>query len=179
MVKESDEQRAEFLRFLKLAMSMEREGVKFYTKVKLQVDDFNMSQLMKVIMDQEREHLRIVTEVYNAEKKDGIEEAAKKAASYKKQKPLETPFSAMKHFDSLVKKKVSIHRLFEKAVEFEEGIAQLYRDIMQSTKNPKVKSLLKKLAEEEDQHKEFIQMHGESIYNDGHWYGWDHVRLQS
>jgi rubrerythrin len=46
------------------------------------------------------------------------------------------------------------------------------------TRNTKVKAFLKKLASEEIGHKEFITMHKESIYNDGHWYGWDHVRIE-
>lgn len=179
MVKESAEDKAEFLRYLKLAMDTEREGVKFYVEVKKRIDDYNMNQLIKIIIEQEREHLRAVTEVYNAEKTKGISEAAEKAAAYKKQKPLETPLSAMKHVDDVVKKKATIHKLFYKAVQFEEGIAKLYSDMADSAKNTKVKAFLKKLASEEIGHKEFIMMHQDSIYNSGHWDGWDHVRLES
>jgi rubrerythrin len=90
---ETPEERAEFLKFLKMAMSTEREGLKFYVSVKKRIDDYNMDKLMVVIMEQEKEHLRIVTEVYNAEKGKGIVAAAKKAAGYRKQKPLKTPLN--------------------------------------------------------------------------------------
>ena len=178
MAKESEEAKAEFLKFLKLAIATEREGVKFYTEVRRRTDDYNMNQLIKAILEQEREHLRIVTEVYNAEKSKGIEDAEKKAAAYKKQEPLKTPLSAMKHVEDVVKKKAAIHRVFRKAVEFEEEISTLYSEMAASTKNAKVKTFLKKLSDEEIGHKEFIMMHQESIYNSGHWYGWDHVRLE-
>ncbi len=177
--KETPEQRKEFLRFLKLAMQTEKEGIKFYGQVKRRIDDYNMNRLMEVIMEQEREHLRIVREVYDAEKKAGIEEAAKKAESYERQKPLKTPLDAMKHLDAMVKKKTTIYSLFQKAIEFEENISKLYSDMRQSTKNTKVKAFLKKLADEELKHRDFIQMHQDSIYNSGHWFGWEHVRLQT
>ena len=177
--RETAAQKAEFLRFLKLAMSTERQGLKFYMKAKSQTDDYNMKRFLDVIIPQEKEHLRIVTEVYNAEKKKGIEEAAKKAQSYRKQAPLKTPLNAMKHLDEVVKKKTTIYNLFKKAVDFEEGISQLYVDMMKKAKNAKVRNFLKKLADEELMHKDFIMMHQESIYNTGHWFGWEHVRLET
>ncbi|MBW2964254.1 ferritin family protein [Candidatus Woesearchaeota archaeon] len=176
---ESPEQRAEFLRFLKLAMDTERQGLKFYSDVKRRIDDYNMNKFMDVIMEQEKEHLRIVTEIYNAEKKSGIEDAAQKAAGYKKQKPLRTPLDTMKHLQDIVKKKTTIYDLFQKAVEFEQDISRLYADMAAKTKNAKVKAFLKKLSDEELMHKDFLMMHQDSIYNTGHWFGWDHVRLET
>jgi len=177
--RETAEERVEFARFLKLAQQTEREGVKFYTEVKRRIDDYNMNKFIDVILEQEREHLRIVTEVYNAEKKKGIAEAAKTAEAYHKQRALKTPFEAMKQVESLVKKKTTIYHLFQKAVEFEEGISKIYLDMVPKAKNAKVKAFLRKLADEELRHRDFIHMHQESIYNTGHWFGWDHVRLET
>lgn len=178
-LKETPEERAEFLRFLKLAMQTEKEGIKFYSQVKRMVDDYNMNRLMDIIMEQEKEHLRIVSEIYKAEKKKGIEEAAKKAAGYKKQKPLKTPLKTMKHLGDIVKKKSTIYDLFRKAVEFEENISKLYTDMKKNTRNAKVKAFLKKLSDEELKHRDFIRLHQDSIYNTGHWFGWEHVRLET
>lgn len=178
-VSETQEQKAELLRFLKLAMQTEREGIKFYISVKKQIDDYNMDRLMDVILDQEKEHLKIVTEMYNAEKKKGIEEAAKKASSYHKQEPLKTPLDSMNHLDEMVKKKTTIYHLFQKAVEFEEGISRIYLDMAKTAKHLKVKKLLKTLSDEEIAHKHFIQMHQDSIYNTGYWFGMEHVRLET
>lgn len=175
---ETPEQRAEFTKFLKLAMNTEREGIKFYQEIKKTIDDYNMNRFMDVIMEQEKEHLRIVTEVYNAEKKRGIEDAAQKAAGYSKQKPLRTPLDTMKYLQDMVKKKTTIYGLFQKAVEFEQDVSRLYADMAAKTKNAKVKAFLKKLADEELVHKDFLIMHQDSIYNTGHWFGWDHVRLE-
>ncbi|MBW2971533.1 ferritin family protein [Candidatus Woesearchaeota archaeon] len=169
----------DILRYIKLAMETEKRGIDFYTEAKKKVDDYNMTRLMDVLLDQECIHLKFFTEIYNAEKKKGIEEAGKKAAEYKGQPAIKNPLFSTKHLQEAVKKKTTIYHLFRQAVEFEQDGHDLYMDLAGKVKNSKISAFLKMVAKEELKHKDFILMHQDAIYNTGHWLGWDHVRLET
>ncbi|MFC1741626.1 ferritin family protein [Nanoarchaeota archaeon] len=172
--KKTDDQ---VLKYIKLAIDTEKRGIKFYTEAKKRVDDYNMTQLMNVLLEQERIHLKLFRAIYAAEKK-GTSEAAKVAAAYKRQAKIKNPLFSMKKLGDVVRKKSSIYNLFKRAVRFEEDGHALYMDIAKKVRNPKIKSFLRMVAKEELRHREFIIMHQDSVYNTGHWYGWEHVRLE-
>lgn len=168
----------DILRYIQLAINTEKRGIKFYTEAKSKVDDYNMNKLMDVLLEQERIHLKVFTAIYNAEKKKGPAYAAKEAAKYKGQMPIENPLFSTKHLHDIVKRKTTIYQLFRKAVEFEEDGHELYMDLARKVKNKKISEFLKTVAKEELRHKDFIQMHQDAVYNTGHWFGWEHVRLE-
>jgi|GEM_PF-2705531 len=173
------ENRTEMLKYIQLAINTEKRGIKFYTEAKKNINDYNMSRLMDVLLAQEHIHLRFFTQLYNAEKSKGMDAAAKVAARYKRQAPMRNPLFGKKQFHELTKLKSTIHELFKKAIDFEEKGYDLYMDLAKKVKNEKISTFLKMVAAEELLHEEFIKMHQESVYNDGYWFGMEHVRLQS
>lgn len=177
--KPAAQDKKEILRYIQLAIDTEKKGIKFYTEAKKMVDDANMNMLMDVLLEQEHIHLKFFTDVYDAEKKKGTAEASKKAAEYKKQPPVKNPLFNIKKMHEIVKKKGTIYHLFSQAVEFEQKGYELYMDIAKKIKDAKISNFLKMVANEELRHRDFIQMHQDSIYNTGHWFGWEHVRLET
>lgn len=173
------DKKEDILKFIQLAIDTEKRGIKFYTQAKSKVDDYNMTRLMDVLLEQEYIHLKYFTSVYNEEKKDGTADAAKIAGSYKAQKSIKNPLFGMEQLDKIIKQKSTIYHLFKQAIEFEEMGHDLYMELAKKIKNKKIKDMLKKIANEELRHKEFIMMHQDAIYDTGHWMGIDHVRLQT
>jgi rubrerythrin len=168
----------DILKYIKLAIQTEKRGIEFYTAAKRQVNDYNMTRLMDVLLEQERIHLKYFQEIYAAEKKKGTAEAANVAESYEKQKSIKNPLFSMKRLHDVVKRKSTIFHLFKQAVEFEEDGHELYMDLAKKINNRKISNFLKMVAREELRHRDFIMMHQDSVYNTGHWHGWEHVRLE-
>ena len=170
---------ADILKYIKLAIETEKRGIKFYTDAKRMVDDVNMNMLMDVLLEQEKIHLKFFTDIYKAEKWKGGKEAAAKAAEYRKQTPIKNPLFKIKKMHDIIRKKGTIYHLFNQAVEFEQDGHDLYMDIAKKVKDPKIKKFLKMVAHEELRHRDFIMQHQDAIYSTGHWFGWEHVRLES
>ncbi|MBN1544330.1 hypothetical protein JW898_02605 [Candidatus Woesearchaeota archaeon] len=168
----------DLLRYMSLAVDTEKRGIEFYTEAKKKVNDYNMTRLMDVLLEQECIHLKFFTDIYNAEKKKGLEEAADKAAAYKGQPALKSPLFSTQHLHEAVKKKTTIYHLFNQAAEFEQKGHDLYMDLAKRIKNRKISDFLKMVAAEELRHRDFILMHQEAIYDTGHWLGLEHVRLE-
>ncbi|MBU2561799.1 MAG: hypothetical protein KKD17_05875 [Nanoarchaeota archaeon] len=174
----SPDSNEDILKYIKLAMDTEKRGIDFYTEAKRKVDDYNLTMLMDVLLEQERLHLKFFTEIYDAEKKRGTADAAEEAAKYKRQQPIKNPLFGMNQLNEAVKKKTTIYHLFNQAVDFEQKGHDLYMDLAKKIKNKKISGFLKMVAAEELRHKDFILMHQEAIYNTGHWLGLEHVRLE-
>ena len=61
----------------------------------------------------------------------------------------------------------------------EEKAHNFYMDAAKHSKGEFIKLYLQKLARDEWYHKQFIEQHRESVYNNGYWLGIDHVRIES
>ena len=173
------DKKEDILKFIQLAIDTEKRGIKFYTEAKAKIDDYNMTRLMDVLLEQENIHLKFFTEVYKEEKKDGTASAAQAAGKYKPQKPIKNPLFGMEQLDKITKQKSTIYHLFKQAIEFEEMGHDLYIELARKINNKKISDFLKKVAQEELRHRDFIQMHQDAVYNTGYWMGIDHVRLQT
>ena len=169
----------DILKYIHLAIDTEKRGIKFYSEAKKKVDDYSMTRLMDVLLEQEHIHLKFFTDVYNAEKRKGISDAAKKAGSYKGQAPIKNPLFGMEQLQSVTKQKSTIYHLFNQAIEFEQHGHDLYMELAKKIKNKRISNLLKMIAHEELRHRDFIRMHQDAIYDTGYWLGMEHVRLQT
>ncbi|MBI5880831.1 ferritin-like domain-containing protein [archaeon] len=178
-VKKSPKNEDNILKYIHLAIDTEKRGIKFYTEAKNTVDDYGMSRLMDVLLEQEHIHLKFFTEVYNAEKKKGILDAAKKAGSYHGQAPIKNPLFGMQQLHTVTKQKSTIYHLFNQAIEFEQRGHDLYMELAKKIKNKRISDFLKMIAHEELRHRDFIRMHQDAIYDTGYWLGMEHVRLQT
>jgi rubrerythrin len=169
----------DILKYIHLAIDTEKRGITFYSEAKRKVDDYSMTRLMDVLLEQEHIHLKFFTDVYNAEKRKGIMDAAKKAGSYKGQAPIKNPLFGMEQLQSVTKQKSTIYHLFNQAIEFEQHGHDLYMELAKKIKNKRISNLLKMIAHEELRHRDFIRMHQDAIYDTGYWLGMEHVRLQT
>jgi rubrerythrin len=169
----------DILKYIHLAIDTEKRGITFYSEAKRKVDDYSMTRLMDVLLEQEHIHLKFFTDVYNAEKRKGIMDAAKKAGSYKGQAPIKNPLFGMEQLQSVTKQKSTIYHLFNQAIEFEQHGHDLYMELARKIKNKRISDLLKMIAHEELRHRDFIRMHQDAIYDTGYWLGMEHVRLQT
>jgi rubrerythrin len=169
--------KTDILRYMKLAINTEKRGIKFYSTAKKKVNDYGMSRLMDVLLEQEHKHLAAFVDIYNAEKDENEAAAERIAARYKKQAPIKNPMFGKKALHEVVMKS-AVHSLFAQAIEFEQDGHDLYMDIARKIKDKRISTFLKMVANEELRHKEFIKMHQESVYNTGYWMGVDHVRLE-
>ena len=162
-------------RFMLLAIDTEKQGIKFYTAAKKKANDYNMSKLLEVIIEQEKKHLAAFTAIHDAEKK-GIKEAAGKAGEYRTQSPLKSPlFKPVRK----TKKLTSIHELFKEALDFEVRGHDMYLYMARRIKDRKIKEFLKMVAHEELNHRNFIHQHQDALYDTGYWLGLEHVRLET
>jgi rubrerythrin len=172
-------QRQDILKYIQLAIETEKRGIKFYTDAKSKIDDYSMTRLMDVLLEQEYIHLKYFTQVYDDEKKKGTDDAAKKAGTYKKQPSIKNPLFGMDQLAKVTKQKSTIYHLFSQAIDFEQKGHDLYMDLARKIKSKRISDFLKQVAHEELKHRDFIQMHQEAIYNTSYWLGMEHVRLQT
>ncbi len=173
------DQKEDIIKYINLAISTEKRGIKFYSEAKKKVSDYNLTRLMDVLLDQERIHLKAFQTILSAEKKKGTEQAAKVAAKYHKQKPIRNPMFDLKHAKDLSDLKTDIYNMFKIATDFEQKGHDMYLDMAKKIKNKNISAFLKKVAEEETKHKKFIEEHNDAIYDTGYWLGLEHVRLQT
>jgi rubrerythrin len=178
-VSKSPAQKGDMLKYIQLAIDTEKRGIAFYTEAKKTVDDYNMNRLMDVLLEQEHIHLKYFTELYNAEKKNGLKDAETVASHYKGQAPVKNPLFDSHHLSEIAKKKSTIYHLFNQAIEFEQKGHDLYMDLAKKIKDKKISDFLKMVAHEELRHRDFIHMHQDAIYDTGYWLGMEHVRLQT
>ncbi|MFH1064191.1 MAG: ferritin family protein [Candidatus Woesearchaeota archaeon] len=169
----------DILTYIKLAISTEKKGIKFYTEVKSKINDYNMKRLMDTLIEQENVHLKYFTGIYEAEKKKGTSDAAKVAASYSPQPKLKNPLFGMRQLQEVVRTKSAIYHVFNQALQFETDGYDLYMKLAKKVKNRKISEFLKIVANEELRHRDFIKMHQDAVYNTEYWMGMDHVRLES
>ncbi len=177
--KSSKDDKSDILKYIHLAIEVEKRGIAFYTEAKKTVDDYNMTRLMDVLLEQEHIHLKFFTEIYEAENRRGILDAAKKAGEYHGQKSVKNPLFGMDQLNKIVKQKSTIYHLFNQAIEFEQRGHDLYMELARKIKNKKIADFLKMVAHEELRHRDFIRMHQDAIYDTGYWLGMEHVRLQT
>ena len=66
-VKESDK---ELLKYLDMAVELEKSSTRFYTTARKKVNDYNMKMLLNVMIEKEKEHLASVTKMRNLVKQN-------------------------------------------------------------------------------------------------------------
>lgn len=168
----------ETLKFLNLAVDLEKSSMKFYTDALNKISDFNMKSLLEALMGNERDHLASVTKIKMLYE-DGKDEELKEAASNFTVHEPANPFKGKKQEEALVDPDADIHDVFNAAIEMEKKASAFYTEAAEKTTSEFIKEYFLKLAREELLHKEFIEDHKDALYDSGYWLGIEHTRLET
>jgi rubrerythrin len=175
---EKTSSKEDILEFIKLAMTTEQNGIKFYSDVKTKINDFNMSKLMDLLIEQEKKHLEYFTKIYEAELSGGDKKAEIELASYKSQTAPKSPLFAKKKVSWFSGKKKRIIDTLAQAVQLEIEGHDMYMYMSRNVKSAKIKKFLVTVANEELKHRDFLESYHDVIYNTGYWQGIEHTRLE-
>jgi rubrerythrin len=165
------------LKYLTLAVKLEQNTNKFYETAREKVKDPNMKSFLNALMDHETGHLASATKVRDLYAAKQTAQVKAAAAMLKVHRP-KNPFSGMKQIDRLTRPGADILDLLEEAAALEQKANEFYLEAAEHAQGDFIKSYLKKLAQEEIYHKEFIEAQKEAIHDNGYWSGIDHVTLE-
>jgi rubrerythrin len=165
------------LRYLELAVELERNTNKFYETARDEAKDPNMKRLLDSLMDHETGHLGTIARVRDLYAAKQTEEIKAAAAALKVHKP-KNPFRGMRQTRKLTKPAADILDLLDRAAEVEQKAHEFYLEAAEHAQGTFIKAYLKKLAKEETYHKKFIESQRQALCNDGYWLGIEHVRLE-
>ena len=165
------------LKYLDLAVELERNTNQFYETARGKVKDPNMKRLLNSLTDNETGHLDSVTKVrdlYAAKQTADVKAAA---ALVKVHKP-KNPFRGMKQIERLMRPAADILDVFKEAAALEQKAHEFYLEAAEHAQGTFIKAYLRKLAKEEALHKGFIEAQQQAVCTDGYWLGIEHVKLE-
>jgi len=167
----------ETLKYLDLAVQLEQNTSKFYKTALAKINDPNMKAMLNAVTEHESGHLRSITKVrdlYAAKQTARVKAAA---ALLKVHKP-ENPFTGMEQIEKLTEPGADLLALFDEAMALEQKANEFYLEAAEHAQGAFIKTYLRKLAQEETYHKEWLAAQKDAVCNDGYWLGIDHVNLE-
>ncbi len=168
------------LKYLNLAVKLEEKTEEFYKTALEKIKDPNMKSFLNTLMDRETGHVRGVVKVrdlYAAKQTAQVRAAAAMLTVHRPKRP-KNPFRGMKQIEKLTKPGADILDLFEEAAALEQKANEFYLEAAEYARGAFIKAYLRKLAQEEIFHKEFIESQKEAVCHNGYWLGINHVTLQ-
>lgn len=158
------------IKYLNLAIGIEKRGIKFYSDSLKKVNDKNSKGLLNFLIKQEKMHLDYFKDILDEVKKgQNIHVSMKK----KMKNPV---------FDKKAYKKISSKKaidIFNTALDIELKSISLYTKFADEVKEKSLKRFLKKIASYEKQHFNLIKTHEDSIYNFLYWQAIEQPRLET
>jgi len=165
------------LKYLSLAVKLEQNTNKFYETAQKKVTDPNMKAVLSALMDHETGHLDSAVKVRDLYAAKQTARARAATALIKVHKP-KNPFSGIKQIEKLTKPGADILDVLTEAAALEQKANEFYLEAAEHAQGDFIKAYLRKLAQEELYHKEFIEAQKEAVCNKGYWLGMDHVTLE-
>jgi len=144
-------------KYIETAKDIERQGLKFYKNAMKKVADPNSKGLLKLLVDEETEHLEYFTKL------------GKKYGPPKKIKKLKSPLFKKAAYKKVGKKRAVTIDIFNTALEMEQKGIAFYTKIASRTKDKKLRKFLLSLAKMEQRHFKLIKEHQASVYDAWYW----------
>jgi len=165
------------LKYLDLAVELERNTNEFYVTAWEKVKDPNMKRLLSSLTDHETGHLESVAKVRDLYAAKQTAQVKAAAAKLKVHRP-KNPFRGMKQIEKLTRPGAEMLDVFKEAAALEQKAHEFYLEAAEYAQGAFIKAYLRKLAKEETYHKNFIEAQQEAVCSGGYWLGIDHVKLE-
>ena len=165
------------LKYLDLAVELERNTNEFYETAREKVKDPNMKRLLTSLTDYETGHLDSVAKVRDLYAAKQTVEVKAAAASLSVHRP-KNPFRGIQQIEKLTRPGADILDVFKEAAALEQKAHEFYVEAAEHAQGAFIKAYLRKLAKEETYHKMFIEAQQKAVCSDGYWLGIDHVELE-
>jgi rubrerythrin len=158
------------LEALLTGIEIESKGLKFYTNALKKVTDPKGKQTLKYLGDEEKDHLKFMTDLKNSFQKKG---AGVKNILEKKIQAKSKPkiFPKLGEFLEEVAEYRGDEKILEEAAEIEERSIQFYRDSAIGLKDEKNREIFNILIREEEGHLKLIEQMKDYMVLHGVWSG--------
>ncbi len=153
------------MKYISTAISLEEEGLRFYTNALKRVDDPNSRGLLKFLVAEEKVHLDYFV---------GLSKRVATDSARKLVKRHRIPLFKKRDYRRMKSEKTATINVFNVALEMEERGIRFYATAAKSVRDPKIKKFLLSLAGMEKRHFRLIKEHQDAIYDA--WY-WDAVEM--
>jgi len=149
---------ASMMQYIETAKDIERQGLKFYKNALKKVADPNSKGLLKLLVNEETEHLEYFTKL-----------GAKYGKPPAKIKKLKSPLFKKAAYKKVGKKRAVTIDIFNTALEMEQKGIAFYKKMASRTKDVKLRKFLLGLAKMEQRHFKLIKEHQDSVYDAWYW----------
>jgi rubrerythrin len=149
----------ELLAWIRYAIEFEEKFLNFYKDCYENVKEDVARELFKFLIAEETRHKQILTEVLDWSS-EGNQEKMEQSISEFIKFEVKIPSFSKEGVQKLSQSDVGLNEIINQAMKFEEQGISFYLDLVDKENDPNIKSFLRRLANDERDHKKVIQNMG-------------------